>query len=416
MLRLPKTFRLDPVWTFVRFILCVGPALLFSLPVLRFSQPAGLEYSLNATAEVAEWEADFHRVQATFLLGTIAVGVLMFSGFQLAARNPRYRPEMQHWLSLHGWNGATSRTPFPGDVPISELLCIAAATIGCGLFEPTGFALIPWCWLATRLLLQIEWFLKQNRRYTGLCWIMLGAAFLGIDRLWLALPLLIVVGVVARRLAEESQKALSNELMMTDLDKSWRDTTLFGMPLMKQRPQTSMFPHWQLRPGIFDNRPSWITAVSFSTVLAWFTVCLLTKTASLLQEGVLRDETQQMENASEMATVCIIVLALLSGLVRFFRSFAAVWHPRLGPVSRMILLRPFVPSWDHVLLPLLIAMIAAVGLILVPGEFWAFKIAAMVFMANLILQRSGPATDEWQMTSDATLSSMLLSNPNSSHR
>ena len=93
-----------------------------------------------------------------------------------------------------------------------------------------------------------------------------------------------------------------------------------------------------------------------------------------------------------------------------------VWHPRQGPVSRVIQLRPFVWSWDRIFIPLVIATIAAVTLTLLPGTFWVPRIAVMVFLAALILQRSGPATDEWQLTSDATLSSALLGNPNSSHR
>ena len=61
-------------------------------------------------------------------------------------------------------------------------------------------------------------------------------------------------------------------------------------------------------------------------------------------------------------------------------------------------------------------MIAAVGLIQIPGEFWALRIAVMVFVATMIHLRSGPALDDWQMTSDATLSSMLLGNANSTRR
>lgn len=427
----------DACWTLMRFVCCLGPAIVVSLLLLS-SFPNPRDYRAQIGDATLDTDAmEILQIRENLFLLPVTGGMAVFSWLQLSARSPFRNPQMLHWLGIHGWDGSEKQLPYGQFVPVTEILCITAVTIFCGLYSHAGFVLLPWAWLVCRAVLQSPDHTRQilsesentvtatdddsgspvevrrmaqrlpltPQQSVAILWILLGTSVILVRCYWLSAPIIGLAIVLHHLLTMNSLVQLADELMVIPLPASGPEGRSFLDAIKKNRETASLFPFYPLRPEVADTRPDWAKAILRAGIATFFVVCLISAIPVLLPIHVSGRPREPFPDG----VVCFMMLTA-SAIVRCFRLIESTWLPRLWPLSRILTGRPIVASYDRVLVPLLIAGVIGMAIIAIPHEWWRWSLTVSVFASSLLVQRGTVSLDEWQMTADARLSTALCSN------
>ena len=393
----------DAAWTMLRFCLTVVPAMICGLLLANtFPNPG----ELGAT-ESTEFVRSILLVLELLVIGPTAAGITIFVLLQCGARSPLHQPAMQTWLAVHGWDGSAIRSPYRTSVPVTEWICLVGTTAFCVYLAPTYFVMIPMTWAMMRLGSLYARMGKLSTTMYGTLAVLVGIALLFLNLWWISLPSVLLIMAIALKLEAVAMRQLADELMMTDLafdvvKHSSRNTRRMAYS------QQHIFPFHQLRPDVVDGRSEWRHALLISSILTWLTFCLFVRIGETLGADGPMSHANGTRRPEDAAFGAIVFMGVVAGASRILPGIFGCWLPRLGPISRIITARPIVPSYDCVLKPMLMACGLSLFINFLPGEFWFAKFLSAEFLMLLIVLRSGPSDDEFQMTADARLSSSFM--------
>ena len=402
----------DSLWTLLRFLGFVGLPLAFSV-LIAAGTPRGfmtLPQSRNSATIVDPDLLHLQQVRQSLFLLPILGGVIVFAGSQFI-RSPLHHPQMMHWLGIHGWDGDQNCLPHRRIIPAVEIICMVGLTLTCGWFAPDGLVLIPWAWLLSRMLLSDRVrFVKAKESCQQPCsnlstilgWFLPGLVLWTIPLPWLAVPVLLIAIAIHYQLCLEQLRRLSDNLLTIELPATGPETFSF----MNTKSSTGrLFPFSQLSPGGDEPTRTWHQTIIPATMTAWILFSLGTFVFSHL--AIWNTDLRAQEAMNSFAVTLTLVMPLVCGTLRCIRC-CLYWKPRLGPVSRLLMRRPIVWSYDRGLLPMACGVLIGCAALALPEISMAARIALSGFGSIILAFHGPPSQQEWQLTSDASLSTRFL--------
>lgn len=402
--------RPDAQRTILRVIVCFVPILSFIYFTIGTRSREWTLANSQDFSQLIEFEQAV--VGAVALAGT-CLGVLLFTSWQTYARNPLFDEAGLAWLSLHGWEGETSKLPQRGLLPVSELIGIMIVSLLGAQLASSALVMIPLCWSVARSSPYWPW-INQTRPWAwGTLLILHATAIWASANWWISLPIEVAAIVLAETLSIDALRRSAAALWTRDVtmsrkaSKSHHDQSPRGSQAPTPLP-VRLFPFSQL--GVIPNfeRPTWTRSTWIAVVVAWALFCLT--------DATVRFDKITNPQGTEFSVPFIIgmfglgAIAIIDFLQTLRRFAPYAWQSRIGLYERLRTRRPIIWSWDRVLVPHLItvtllSIAATYGASIPPVGF-----AALAFAFVLILQQGGPTAEHWQMTADAKLNISFLAN------
>lgn len=406
----------DAMRTLWRFAVCLVPAffIAFLMRHDRFSDHDPVQYR------------EMIRFQQAFVAGVglsmFCLITALFAVWQCAARSLLEDEGGLGWLSIHGWNGEVAKLPHRGLLPISELLGILTVTFICGIMAPAGLALLPMSWSVVRLVLC--WKLSsQDRPLTlGVVWLLHATAILWCGTIWLAMPVELLAIMLTESLMVYTLRSKAEELLMSNVTfatkpamfASSKNPSPGQLDAARKIAGQRLYPFSQLSAVVQGTRPSWMMSNWSAIVIAWVMFCVTTRASDF---GEWTNEAGREFSMHGVLGLTGMFSIMIIGIIRMCTQFEThVWSPRISQIARMRLLRPIIWSWDRVLLPLVLAAVLCVMTLMFVMSATPAAFAVLVFVEVIIILRCGVSPEEWQMTSDARLTSTFLSSGSADNR
>ncbi len=357
--------------------------------------------SFPETSAVIE---QLQQMQDACVAVSASVGMLFFTILQQSFRSPLHSRGMQSWLAIHGWNGCITKSPYGSIVNGAEWLILLSTTFFCMFCATSCFVFVPLAWCAARFCLQGRRPWKQAPFICYTFAVAAGAVLLFSDLFPVCVPLVIIMCAIVPRLEAMALSGLAQDVLSADLDPQNHD---------RQRADYSpgkgitwkLYPWYQLRPEVRDWRPSWHIALTAATLVTWLMFCIVWRGSRLVPEPL--DGTHHLKE-NELLAGFGLFAAFLGGLIRVALSTGSVWVPRHGPITRLVSMRWIVRSSDRALLPLMFSVSLVLVMASLPAGMPVIKFPVTLFCLILIWLRSPPRDDDWQLTSEAKLTSVLL--------
>ena len=402
----------DSLWTLLRFVGFVGLPLAFSV-LIAAGTPRGLMTLAQSHNSATVVDPDMLRLQqarqSMFLLPILG-GVIVFAGSQFI-RSPVHHPQMMHWLGIHGWDGDQNCLPLRRIIPPAEIVCMAGLTLTCGWFAPDGLVLIPLAWLFSRMLLSGRVrFIKSlsscqqpcSNLSTILGWFFPGLVLWTIPLPWLAVPVLLIAIVIHYQLCLEQLRRLADNLLTIELPATGPETFSF---LNTKSSKGRLFPFAQLSPGADESTGTWHQTIIPATLTAWTLFSVGTFVFSHL--AIWNTDLRAQEAMNSFGVTLTLLMPIACGTLRCIRC-CLYWKPRLRPISRILLRKPIVWSYDGGLLPMACGVLIGCAALTLPEISMATRIALSAFGSVILVFHGPPSHQEWQLTSDASLSTPFL--------
>jgi hypothetical protein len=398
----------DSLWTLLRFLGFVGLPLAFSV-LIAAGTPRGfmtLPQSRHSATVVDPDMLRLHQARQSMFLWPILGGVIVFAGSQFI-RSPLHHPQMMHWLGIHGWDGDQNCLPLRRIIPAAEIVCMAGLTLTCGWFASDGLVLIPWAWLLSRMLLSGRVrFIKSlascqqpcSNLSTILGWFLPGLVLWTIPVPWLAIPVLLIAIAIHYQSCLEQLRRLSDHLLMIELPATGPETFSF---LNTKSSKGRLFPFSQLGSEGDEPTRKWSKTIILATLTAWILFSIGTFVFSHL--AIWNTDLRAQEAMNSFAVTLTLVMPLVCGTLRCIRC-CLYWKPRLGPISRILLRKPIVWSYDRGLLPMACGVLIGCAAVALPVISMEARIALSAFGSVILVFHGPPSHQEWQLTSDVSLS------------
>lgn len=406
----------DALRTIFRLLICFMPAAIFT------------------TAKFADWHGKFshynpvhyrelldfnHQLLAGALLTAFSIAMGMFTTWQAAARNPLLDPGCMGWMAIHGWNGDLRQLPQRGLLSITEVIGVLAISLACAGFAATSIIVLPMIWSLIRLLAGNEHHCRHHPWVYGCIWLLHASAFLMAGSLWIGVPLLLTAILLTEALNSSAVRQKTLDLINHDVTLETKSSPFSpgSGKLQQQRERQkrisrNLYPFQQLSPDITDSRLPWNLAIWSAVVLSWVIWCLTTRIEFLWPPADFSPDQSPLNMMINATAVgCVFATGLI---IRIIQYTPFVWLPRCNLWTRIRLLKPIIWSWDRVWIVLLpAALLTAIPFSRDPSVVSPTQISLLVFALAVLLLRSGPARDSWQMTADARLSTTFISQGNS---
>ena len=405
--RLPDARR-----TLLRLIVSVAPSALFV--VFRLANPnAGFD-PLHS-AEMVQFEESMTRFGS---LAAACVSVSIFTLWQGLARNILSDDGGAAWISLHGWEGEVDKLPQRGLLPFSELFGLIGVTLLFAQVATVSLLLLPMCWSVVRSAHYWEINSQERPFAFGTCWLLHATAIWLSATWWLALPLELTAILLGEMMSLSALRRTADDMLTSDL-KIYTKKFIFKASRSPIQQGTSnyfrnrLFPFAQLEVVLGSKKPSWLLSIWTAAVVAWSMFCLTSALAQfgnwIDRQGTVIPIYVLIGNAGMFVLIAIGVLKTIG------RFEPYLWWSRLGLLARIRSLRPLVWLWDRILVPHAITITAFVISLQFGASITPVAFGVLSFLFVLILQQAGVTPDEWQMTSDARLTSALISSNQRNH-
>lgn len=395
--RFRQLYLTDTLWTFLRMLICVGPGIWLAL-IFSGSQKQMLS-SMAPFPDNPETQAVI-RISEFMYVSFVILGTGVWSLLQIVSRSPISRAGSRNWLTIHGWDGDYRGSPARTQVPFLEWFGLLSISLWALTMAPTCCALPPLAWAVFRSgYLATRTPIKLSGPTPAFFSIMLLTSATILTMNYAFVSLLFAASVIGCVLISERklQAHIADESMMSD----WQRESTERTPARRNSTESRMLTFSPLGPDISDSRPSRKNALLVAATLT-----------ALLYSVLIQHRRYTLFPGSdpkfdEMLIVGAYGSAVFCGFARLFLWTGGVWLPRMGPLSRLRSWRWIVPSYDVVIVPLLLNLLLLTGCSFVPG--WPNpELTSAAFFGILLLSfRAGPPKDHWQMTSDARLSTAL---------
>lgn len=321
--------------------------------------------------------------------------------FQILNRSPLLNRQIASWLRQMNWDGQVRSLPFGSLVPLSEWLILIGMCSLTALHSASGWPLILCGWGLARLVLLAPMAFRCEKRLWLTAFWALMLAILLFPQLW-AVPAI----AVSLSFGLWTERRCLEHLARSSED--FPGFSLWSPPRVLSTSETiRLHPFSALRPELVDQKLSWKTISVIAATSLWSTASLCLFVSKCIDMTVPRSSIAwQMDH---LLILCAVYLGLgvtiLCHTMAIYRPMV-VWNTRRGPISRLMQFRPIVWSYDRVVLPLVISLIAMTALALLPSLHWLIRILSAELVVVLLMLRYRPNIDEWQMTSDARLTSI----------
>ncbi|MBL8819230.1 MAG: hypothetical protein JNL58_24580 [Planctomyces sp.] len=389
----------EAVRTSLRFAPCCILVLLGYAMSQTFPDPDSLAFG-----EAGDTTVKWHAATETLVAVSGALTALLFGFLQLSSRSPFANRKIYNWLAMMGWNGKSGTSLLRPVLPLSEAILVLLLTAFCWSDTTFVWVLVPLAWVSARVIVLARFCLNTTKPEWLILLCLNGLAILMSNHL-LSVPLTVALIAYAIWLEISALRVLSDQMLMEDLNFT-SETDDRQSSIRFTNRFSGLHPFYDLRADLTDRRRSWKATLVLASITAWLTICVLIPIGRLGDSGIfqLHDNQSRPLPKDVLTIIAITIFATLAGLLRTIqhRPFS-VWMPRLGPISRILSVRPVVWSYDRVFLPLLICiMLGGIPWLLPPGfELW--KIVGAEILVIITCCRCGPATDEWQLTADASM-------------
>ncbi len=409
----------DALRTVFRMLICFTPAAIFA--IAKFADWHG-KFSHYDPVHFHELLNFNHQLLAGFLLATSSIAMGMFATWQTAARNPLLDPGCMGWLAIHGWNGDLRQLPQRGLLPLTEVIGVLVISLICARFAATSIIVLPMIWSLIRLLAGNEHHCRHHPWAYGCIWLLQASAFLMAGSLWIAVPLVLTAILLTEALNSSAVRQKTLGLINDDvtLEPKSAPFSPSSGKLQQQRNRQkrigrNLYPFQQLSPDITDSRVPWHLAIWSAAVLSWVIWCFTTRIELLCgSTDYYPDDVSPAKVINMVLLVMSVGCVFATGLIMRIIQYAPfVWLPRCNLWTRIRLLKPIIWSWDRVWIVLMpAALLTALPFTRDPSVISPTQISLLVFALVMLLLRSGPARDSWQMTADARLSTTFISQGN----
>ena len=351
-----------------------------------------------------------HAFNSGVALAIASIAVAVFTAIQAESRNPFADEGELGWLSIHGWEGSFDKLPQRGLLPISELIGMLLFTFAMGQITPAAFLFLPMTWSAIRL--SYCWPSSNRDHAIRVVWLLHATVILWSRTLWAAVlielfAIVLTEWVMADALSRKAKDLINHNvtLLAKYSTSASKPQSLTRRRALKNLVGKSLYPFAQLSAEVEVSSPSWTNSIWTATIFAWWMFCLATRVSDL--DTWMNPDERRFASHLLIGIGSTFVIAYV-GLMRMMTYGPFTWTPRLGLIARIQLLRPIVWSWDRILFPHLLTFTLVYLSSLFREYMTPLAFAVFVFIELLILLRVGPTTTDWQMTSDARLTSSFL--------
>ena len=342
------------------------------------------------------WHNVFHEASHVWVAMFFCAGALL-TWLQLRSNHPAVSPEIARWFFSTGWNGQQRISGFCIHLHGWEIAAVVLLIIGETVLTWSLSAGALLGWVIMRLLvlgicLPTEGL--ENRLILVAIILLAAISFYHIPIVFFVC---IAVGIWLLEIQQrESMVQWADRVLALD-------ATVIGDRLKPRAHKTVPMVPWQdLHPVVHDPRPKMLSAALISVCVAAWSFCLAFQTDRYLIEHHSLGEFDRSRDLQEMVKVLGLmpVVGIVVWRISWFNPFK--WYPSPGLFTRFLTRRPFVRTYDLIVLSLIVPL-AVMGVLLTQNVWQPVQLALAGGVTSFLLLTLGPDPVNWQLTSNAEL-------------